>query len=175
MKPVLAIGRPTVTNSLGTEHPSMTAASKSSLGMLSKKPDMIYIVIGSENAVYGIIRPTSESVRCQDANWVYNEKSTQWMGIIIPIMKYVSISFEYFQRSFAIENAAIEPTISEMISVTVDTMNELSVALPRRPLVHAKMKLSAKDEKSEGKAQGLLLKSALGFIADMIIHKSGRI
>ena len=68
-----------------------------------------------------------------------NGISTQCTGTIIPIIKYVIISFANFHRILAMAKAAIDPIIMLRIRVTTQTMAEFRVAFPKRPAVHAKV------------------------------------
>ena len=97
------------------------------------------MVIGSENVIYGIIMPISVLLNLSDENCTNSGIRTVCTGIIIPIIKYVSTSLLSFQRIFAMANAAIAPKIMEKRSVIVHTINELRVAVPKCPIVHAKL------------------------------------
>ena len=141
-KPVLHTGSAIMINIWPTVAPSIHADSISSFGILLKNPVIIYMVRGREKVRYGNTRPVRVLDNPIFANLVNKGIITQCTGIIIPIRKYVSAAPENFQRNLPIAKAAIEPIIRLRISVTVHTINELSVAVPSLPAVHAKVKFS---------------------------------
>ena len=121
------------------EEPSIQADSINSLGILSKKPVMIYMVVGRENVRYGIISPMRELDNPNFANLVNSGIITQCTGIIMPNRKNVIQGFASLKCSLLMAKAAIEPISILRINVIPHTIKELSVAAPSFPAVHAKL------------------------------------
>ena len=115
----------------------MAAASNNSPGIDLKNPVRRKIVIGRENVIYGIIRPTLELVNPSPAKRTNSGIRIQCTGTIIPIRKNVCAASDNFQRILAMANAAIAPKNRLTTSVIPQTSTEFTSAIPSLPIVHA--------------------------------------
>ena len=95
----------------------------------------------------------------------------QWIGIIIPIRKYVITAPDILKRSLPSAKLAIQPMIILRINAVTHTIAEFKVAIPSFPAVHAKIKFPSWI--SSGNANGLLKISVFVFSETKNIHTNG--